>query len=40
MNQAFDRLKKYIAPFGLQDADFEELIQYCPIEGLYKILKR
>lgn len=32
MNQAFDQLKKYIAPFGLRDADFEELIQYCAIE--------
>jgi CRP-like cAMP-binding protein len=36
MNQAFDRLKKYIAPFGLQDADFEELIQYCAIEQFQK----
>jgi CRP-like cAMP-binding protein len=36
MNQAFDRLKKYIAPFGLKDADFEELIQYCAIEQFQK----
>ena len=36
MNQAFDRLKKYIAPFGLKDADFEELIQYCAIEEFSK----
>ena len=36
MNQAFDQLKKYIAPFGLEDADFEELIQYCAIEQFQK----
>ena len=29
MNQAFDQLKKIIAPFGLIDTDFDQLIQYC-----------
>ena len=29
MNQAFDQFKKFITPFGLNDTDFDQLIQYC-----------
>jgi CRP-like cAMP-binding protein len=29
MNQAFDQFKKFITPFGLNDTDFNQLIQYC-----------
>jgi len=29
MNQSFDQFKKFITPFGLNDTDFDQLIQYC-----------
>ena len=29
MNKAFEKFKKYIAPFGLSDADFDLLIKLC-----------
>jgi CRP-like cAMP-binding protein len=29
MNQAFNQFKIFLTPFGLSDADFEELIQEC-----------
>ena len=36
MNQAFNRLKNFIAPFGLTDSDIELLIQYCEVVNFQK----
>ena len=31
MNKAFKNFKQYILPFGLNDTDFDQLVQYCEI---------
>ena len=31
MNKDFENFKQYIFPFGLNDADFDQLVQYCSI---------
>ena len=31
MNKAFENFKQYILPFGLNDTDFDQLVQYCEI---------
>jgi CRP-like cAMP-binding protein len=36
MNKAFENLKQYILPFGLNDADFDQLVQYCEIINFQK----
>jgi len=36
MNKAFENLKQYILPFGLSDADFDQLVQYCEIINFQK----
>jgi len=36
MNKAFENLKQYILPFGLNDADFDQLVQYCDIINFQK----
>jgi len=36
MNKAFENLKQYILPFGLSDADFDQLVQYCDIINFQK----
>ena len=36
MNKAFENFKQYILPFGLNDADFDQLVNYCSIVHFQK----
>ncbi len=36
MNKVFENFKKYILPFGLNDADFDQLVNYCSIVHFQK----
>jgi len=36
MDKAFENFKQYILPFGLNDADFDQLVQYCEIINFQK----
>lgn len=36
MNQAFEKFGKFIAPYGLSDADFDQLVKLCELEEFRK----